>query len=103
MFKFKILDHKMKFLNKNCFPRKKVSRICLIFEKKFFVSQFEKIQKMEQEKSNTNSPKESNVSKKYSKTSLLSKTISKTSLMHKVGFQFALFRQYLCIAPPTEI
>ena len=49
---------------------------------------------MEQEKSNTNSPKESNVSKKYSKTSILSKTISKTSLIHKVGFQFALFRQY---------
>ena len=44
MFKFKILDHKMKFLNKNSFPRIKVSRICLIFEKKFFVSQFEKIQ-----------------------------------------------------------
>ena len=45
---------------------------------------------MEQEKSNTNSPKESNVSKKYSKTSVLSKTISKTSLIHKVGFHFGL-------------
>ena len=48
---------------------------------------------MEQEKSNTNSPKESNVSKKYSKTSVLSKTISKTSLIHKVGFHFCTLQR----------
>ena len=55
MFNFKILDHKMKFLNKNRFPRKKVSRICLILEHIFFVNQFEKSNKMKQEKSNTDS------------------------------------------------
>ena len=45
----------MKFLNKNRFPRKKVSRICLILEHIFFVNQFEKSNKMKQEKSNTDS------------------------------------------------
>merc|ERR1712168_1538990 len=44
-----------------------------------------KSNEMEQEKSNTNSTRESNVSKKYSKTSLISKTISKTSLIHKTS------------------
>ena len=57
------------------------------FVKKYFSSiSLKKSNEMEQEKSNTNSTRESNVSKKYSKTSLISKTISKTSLIHKVGF-----------------
>merc|ERR1712147_60094 len=41
--------------------------------------------KMEQEKSNTSSTRDSNVSKKYSKTSLISKTVSKTSLITKTS------------------
>ena len=104
MFKFKVLDHKMKFLNKNCFPRKKVSRICLIVERKFSVNHFEKSNKMEQEKSNKNSLKESNYNQnKFSIAEIPTfSQIKESGVQEKLGSGFTSIHVKRCAISPRQ-